>query len=158
MSKKAIDNEQSPTHCQNQANLPFVNKYSQTNLKLWERHIAAGNACFHAQQNLAALAHYQRSITCAQDLFSSNMTSRDAVDALIISHHNLADLFCREKCYEMAEMELREVHQALCSALEKEENLNDISDALIWGVSRCYFALTMHMEKHNLDKAGMPPA
>lgn len=122
----------------------------------WKIHICAGNRCFEAEQNMTASGHYHRAIALADALLSGHDDPRAAVAALLVSHHNLADLYLRANQLTLAEDELRSVHQKLSLALNGVQPNTAQSDALLWGVSRSYFALIAHCKNHPAQVTCVP--
>ena len=122
--------------------------HCEQEMELWKRHICAGNDCFHAHQDLAATSHYRQAIHLAEELFDLHDDPQAAVAAIIVSYHNLADLFLREEEFALAEKELRAVHKKMTDALENADANSHLSDALLWGLSRTHFALIVHLKNH----------
>ncbi|MCY1273026.1 hypothetical protein D3C84_343750 [compost metagenome] len=58
----------------------------------WKRTIEAGNRCFTGGEWIEARELYLQAIAQAQILFERWPRTEEAVSALVISHHNLADL------------------------------------------------------------------
>lgn len=58
----------------------------------WKRTISAGNRCFTGGEWIEAREIYLQAIAQAQILFERWPNADEAVAALVISHHNLADL------------------------------------------------------------------
>lgn len=115
-------------------------------LSQWQQQIQAGNDCFNEHQTLSALSHYNLAKVHAESMLAHFEDTKAAVAAVVISYHNLADLYLRENEYILAECELRHVHRKLSIALS-DATPNSIGvDALLWGVSKTYIALINHLK------------
>lgn len=117
-------------------------------LAIWQQHMRAGNECFEAHQDLAALSHYNQAIELANSLLIEYEDIRAAVAAVIVSYHNLADVYLREHEYALAETQLRTVHQKMSLALKQAKPNSAQTEALLWGVNKTYFALISHKKNH----------
>lgn len=117
-------------------------------LHLWKGLICAGNSCFDEGQTLSALAHYHQAIRQAEMLVDECENTREVVAALVVSYHNLADLYLRDGHVNLADHSLCIVHQKLSDALHQSAPHSLELPALLWGVSRTYFALTKHRNNY----------
>ena len=115
---------------------------------IWKSHICAGNKCFDDKKTVPAIVHYQKSIVAAEDLLEHSDNDRAAVAAVIVSSHNLADLYIQANEIALAENELRNVHFKLTALLDGADNNSDRFDAILWGASRTYFVLVRHLQNH----------
>ncbi|MBL4631285.1 MAG: hypothetical protein JKY14_09070 [Paraglaciecola sp.] len=115
-------------------------------MTVWKAQICAGNDCFDKNQLLSAIAHYQKAIKQAQTLIDSWEEPKAAVAALMVSYHNLADLYLRENSVLLAEYELHNAHQSISRYLTLAEPNSYRASALIWGVSQTYIALITHQK------------
>lgn len=126
-------------------------------MQLWQIQIIAGNECYESSQFLSALAHYRQAIQLAQELFDKAPTKRTAVTSLIVSYHNLADLFIKEGEPDLAESELIEVHQIVNSTLAAISTAPGDIEALIWGAGKTYSALTSFLRSRSSCLTCHPP-
>lgn len=122
---------------------------SEDAVSSWKRHTNAGNYSFENEHTLTALAHYRRAISQAECLFDEGANNREAVAILVVSYHNIADLYLRESEPLLAENELNNVHQRLTNEIAKAQADPTKMDALLWGLNRTYFALTKHRSKYS---------
>lgn len=83
----------------------------------WKRTIEAGNRCFNMGDWIEAREIYLRAIAQAQILFSRWPDAEEAVSALVISHHNLADLHLMLGQPEETAEHLCSVHERLLEAM-----------------------------------------
>lgn len=126
-------------------------------IQKWKRSICAGNECFDNDQTERAIEHYRKAINIAENLFYDHKDPDEAVAILIVSHHNLADVYLRKQCFSLAESELRCVHQKLSLALSDVPSDSPHSDALLRGVNRTYFALSNFTKEHPNIALPEPP-
>jgi hypothetical protein len=117
-------------------------------MTIWKAQICAGNDCFDKCQTLSALAHYHKAIEQAQALIDHWDEPKAAVAALVVSHHNLADLYLREDKALLAEYELHKVHKNISRCLSEVEPNSLRASAFIWGAGQTYVALVNHQKNH----------
>ncbi len=117
-------------------------------MERWQSHIMAGNDCLADRQLWAAIAHYQRAIAEAEQLLDEECDAKAAVTALVVSYHNLADLYSREAEPKLAEGQLRKVHEFVLSAMRHNGNNQAMAQALNWGVTKTYQALVEHYRQY----------
>lgn len=125
----------------------------------WKTEITAGNDCFNAQRNSEAIRHYENAKAVACALFPQRRDTDEAVAAVVVSFHNLADLYLRENLPEQAEMELQSAHRFVLNALRENELhastklcpqcYESRADALLKAASRTYLALMRHQSEHS---------
>lgn len=126
-------------------------------MTVWKAQICAGNDCFDKRQVLTALAYYHKAIEQAQMLMSHWDEPKAGVAALVVSHHNLADLYVREGQICLAECELIKVHENVSTCLHHAEPNSQRATALIWGINQTYVALMAHQKKYpNQTMADLP--
>ena len=126
-------------------------------LSQWKASICAGNDCFDNHQNISSMAHYQKAICHAKALLNNSQDTRAAVAAMVISYHNLADLYLREGEQLLAEKTLRNVHQILSYELNQQSASSSKVEGLLWGLSRTYEALIAHLQKQPQNVKSIPP-
>ena len=117
-------------------------------MEKWKQQILAGNAFFNAHQNDRARAHYQAAKARAETLFAVWLDPHEAVASVVISYHNLADLYLEEGNTDRAEAELRQVHELICNAISDPGCSPERRDALLEGGNRTYVALLNYIKKH----------
>ena len=126
--------------------------------EIWRAHIVAGNESFELMQDLSAIGHYQKAILCTNQLLEINNNFRNYVAALIVSFHNLADVFVRLQEYQLAEFELVDVHEILLNQWHQSTEYSHEYDILQWGLSKTYLALASHVKAHNSKTIVMAPS
>ncbi|MFT2090356.1 hypothetical protein [Paraglaciecola sp. 2405UD69-4] len=123
----------------------------------WKMQICAGNECFNKCQILSALAHYNNAVTQAEILLQDWFDPKAAVASVVISYHNLADLYLKENKPLLAEQMLTKVHQKIAMCLSDARPNSYRASALIWGVSQTYIALIHHHKNHPSQVITTPP-
>ncbi len=83
----------------------------------WKRTISAGNRCFSCGELIEARELYLQAIAQAQILFERWPIADEAVAALVISHHNLADVHLMLGQPEETAEHLCASHERLLSAI-----------------------------------------
>lgn len=116
-------------------------------LLLWKQHIIAGNDYFEKQQSLVAICHYRQAIDLAEKLLQDHHDAMVSVAAILVSHHNLADLYIREGEENIAEGLLFQVHNKLGSKLA-EHCHDELQEALMWGTRRSYSELLLFQQQY----------
>ncbi|WP_370280110.1 hypothetical protein [Pontibacterium sp.] len=125
----------------------------------WKSAITAGNDCFNAQRNGEAIRHYENAKAVACALYPQSRDAEEAIAAVVVSYHNLADLYLRENLPELAEIELQKSHTYVLNALRDHEEQSprrlcpkcyeSRADALLKAASRTYLALIRHRGTHS---------
>ncbi len=121
-------------------------------MKRWQQQVQAGNECFNAHQLFSAVAHYQSAKQLAWHLFRHWEDPAEAVAVVIISYHNLADLYLRRMQTDMAGSELERVHDSLLSEIARESD-SARYQALLSGIRRTYQALMEFSQTHRPEQA-----
>ncbi|WP_148715480.1 hypothetical protein [Chitinolyticbacter meiyuanensis] len=79
----------------------------------WRRAIVAGNRVHAAGDTDSARRAYLYALSLAQGLLSHGEDADEAVAALVVTHHNLADLYLASRRAELAADHLCAVHRQL---------------------------------------------
>ncbi|WP_261841125.1 hypothetical protein [Aliamphritea ceti] len=120
-------------------------------MQRWQKQVQAGNECFNAHQLFTAVAHYQAAKQLAWQLFTHWEDPAEAVAVVIISYHNLADLYLRRMQLDMAGNELERVHSSLLKEISEEAD-SARYQALLSGIRRTYQALLEFCQKHRPEQ------
>lgn len=83
----------------------------------WQSEIRAGNQCYKSRDIDRALMHYERAKQAACSLFSQWKDTKEAIATVVVSYHNLADLYLLMGLPDKAEYELHEVHHYVLNAM-----------------------------------------
>ncbi|MFA9439503.1 hypothetical protein ACDA63_07685 [Uliginosibacterium sp. sgz301328] len=86
-------------------------------MEQWKREIVLGNRDFEARDFIEALLHYRRALAVARRLFAHWPDADEAVAALIIAHHNMADLLRHMSHIDEAASHLCSAHRCLQQAI-----------------------------------------
>ena len=82
-------------------------------MEQWKRAIEAGNEAFTGSAPATALGHYRLALRLAQTLVGDWPDHNAALAALVVSHHNLADLHRLSNTHEDAITHVCDAHDAL---------------------------------------------
>ena len=74
----------------------------EKNYDEWGSAISLGNDHFENYHTLLALFYYLKAIELVDPLIKHQPTSRQSIGALLVSYHNLADLYVRENSLRQA--------------------------------------------------------
>ncbi len=107
-------------------------------MERWKSHTQAGNAAFERGDLETAERYYQQACERAEKLLDHWLEPGDAVAALVVSYHNLADLYFRQGHDQAALSSLQTVHQMLMRRLRRENVEPARRNALMQGISRTY--------------------
>ena len=117
-------------------------------MEKWKQHVLAGNAFFDAQQNQQATAEYQAAKERAEKLLAVWLDEHEAVAAVVISYHNLANLYVRQGETAKAEAELRHVLRLIQHTLSDPRCSPARREALMSGERRAHVELLNHIRTH----------
>ena len=84
-----------------------------TPMEQWKRAIEAGNDAFTGSDPATALGHYRLALRLAQTLVGDWPDHDAALAALVVSHHNLADLHRLSNAHDEAITQVCDAHDAL---------------------------------------------
>lgn len=107
----------------------------------WKQTIQRANALFAQGQWVDAREHYLQALALAQILFERWADADEAVSALVVSHHNLADLHLRLHQPEESAEYLCAVHQYLLTATGRTGLPQALRDAALRHSNRTYTEL-----------------
>jgi uncharacterized protein (DUF58 family) len=98
----------------------------------------------------AAQAAYEHALAIARRLIDALPPSRaeDCVAALVVSHHNLADLYLDEGDIDAAARHLAEAHEALMALLLDAERDASLRQAALRHSRETHLALISHVARH----------
>lgn len=90
-------------------------------IERWQRVTLRGNRAYERRDRAGALSHYRAALSLADGLYGLGSANPDqALAALVISHHNLADLFEADGTPDSAAAHLCLAYEALIHAIEDE--------------------------------------
>lgn len=127
-------------------------------MEKWKQHILAGNAFFDARQMQQAAAEYQAAKERAEELFAVWFDDDEATAAVVISYHNLADLYAQQGETAKAEVELRHVLQVIQHALSEPRCSQARRKALMSGERRAHVELVNFIRAQGAATGETPPS
>ncbi|WP_028631536.1 hypothetical protein [Pseudomonas parafulva] len=107
----------------------------------WKRTTQAANRLFEQGQLVDAREHYLQALALAQVLFERWHDVDEAVAALVVAHHNLADLHLRLNQPQESADYLCAAHQRLLQACQDLRLPQALRDAALRHSSRTYSEL-----------------
>ena len=107
----------------------------------WKRYVIAGNHSLIADDLRAAALQYELARQCAETLFNKWAESSEAVSALVVTYHNIADLHRKQGNAEAIKHYLQAVHTIVLRALASTPIEHNRHGALLNGSKRTYSAL-----------------
>lgn len=128
-----------------------MNKQLERQINQWQDTIRQGNRCF-------TLCHYDESIRLytqarqlAESLFSHWGDTEAAIATVVISYHNLADLYRHTRLPAQALEALHQAHSFTLHALQQARLMPDNTDnenILLQAANRTYFAIMQHQQRY----------
>ena len=119
---------------------------NSTRFDTWRMIICAANDAFENEQTFSALVQYRRAISIAIELVQNGENHRDAYAALLVSYHNMADLYIRDNALEPAKNTHKELFRFIQQKLLATEMQNN--EALFWA-ERTHYQAVMAFSKHH---------
>ena len=110
----------------------------------WREVIAAGNDNFELHHTLITLVYYSRAIELARALVKKWPVSRRTVEALLVSYHNLAELYERENSLRLAWQVLVTAKQQMMAVFCKRGE----SACTVWGCRSAHQRLSRFEQQH----------
>ncbi|MCV6590180.1 MAG: hypothetical protein OIF57_14325 [Marinobacterium sp.] len=121
-------------------------------MEQWKAHMRAGNVQFEAGQSAQALVHYRQGLERARQLFPVWFDRQQAVAALVVSHHNLADAHLSRQQIVAAEQQLRDCYDFLFNTAATAHQPDELDDALLQGLRRSYSQLMSHIQLYGSEQ------
>lgn len=120
-------------------------------MKQWKRAITTGNRHFAQNDFETALYHYRQALAEAQRLFDKWPDVDNAVAALVIAHHNLADLFLQQGRTDEAGCHLCRAHERLTGAIADVRLAPGLRQAALRHSSHTYARLLQFASQHGYE-------
>jgi len=120
-------------------------------MEQWRQSIILGNQSAGEHKLIVALMHYHQAKLRAESLFSDWFNPEEAVAAVVISYHSLADFYSRKGKPKMAERELRRAYYFMSEKLDVYAGSMRKSErkaALLYGQKQTYMALLSHLNHY----------
>lgn len=119
----------------------------------WERETAIGNQYFNKKHFEKAIKNYLYAKKLASQLFNSSNNPERAVSALVVSYHNLADLYKQKNELKMAYQELDEVDAYLVNCLENGITNAKKMNAVRRGIDKTRAELLSFIQRNKITLA-----
>lgn len=117
----------------------------------WKRHIVEGNKHFDSHQWGKAENLYQRAKSEAKCQLLSWPDTEEAVAALVVSYHNLADLYGTSDVSLRKHQELQAAHTYLLGVLQDDALNTQQMDAVLQGINKTYLALITYLQERKSE-------
>jgi len=117
----------------------------------WEIKIEKGNQFFADNDFGEAKEEYLCAKELAHQIFESMVSPDSAVPALVVSYHNVADLYKKERKFNQAYQELDEINSYLVSCLEKVGKNSKRSNAIRRGIDMTHAELLSFIQKNKIE-------
>ena len=110
----------------------------------WKKYITAGNRRFSNSDFKAAKLSYDVAKKHAENLFPKWKDPEEAASALVVTYHNLADLYQKQGNFSAAREALEKVHQIVLHALLATSLDSKRHKSLLTASTKTYSALVVH--------------
>lgn len=110
----------------------------------WEQSICRANRCFDQSHTLLALFYYQQAIQRSDVLLEANPASRQSIGAMLVSHHNLAELYQRNGAFRAAWQHFQATRLKTHDILQCSGEL----PGPLWGSRIAYTQLCLFEKQH----------
>lgn len=110
----------------------------------WKKHIIAGNRRFSRCDFDAAESSYDVAKEHAENLFPDWKDSEEAASALVVTYHNLADLYQKQGNSSLARNAFEKVHKIILHALINTPVGTRRYGSLLRASLKTYAALVAH--------------
>lgn len=120
------------------------NNLSINNMDEWKKYIIAGNRRFSSSEFNAAKSSYEVAREHAENLFPKWKDPEEAASALVVTYHNLADLYQKQGNFSGAREALEKVHKIVLHALVSTSIGSSRHSSLLRASIKTYSALVIH--------------
>ncbi|RBP50652.1 hypothetical protein [Arenicella xantha] len=110
----------------------------------WKHHITLGNRQFVNHDFDRAQSSYAAALQAAERLFPRWSEPNEAVSMIVVTHHNIADLYQKLGLVCSARHVLEKAHSMLLNALSNTPSNHARHQALLRGTIKTYAALNRH--------------
>ncbi|MBU2979912.1 hypothetical protein [Alteromonas sp. C1M14] len=121
---------------------------------VWEKVILDGNRDYMAGELDIARLKYLRAIELAQAMVALEPNLRPTVGALLVSYHNLADLYETAKNIDLAEYTLNKAR----SRIAKLAKANPCHEVVLWGIRLASEQIYLFNKRYGVQKDNGGPA
>ncbi len=121
---------------------------SDSSMVHWKVQTMSGNRHFDAGEHGKALSCYQQALWLARQQFTGWHDVDEAVAALVVAHHNLADLLVAMARPERAADLLCHIHDCLLATSQSPASPNPLRDAALRHTRSTHAELLAFLRKH----------
>ncbi len=114
----------------------------------WKQQTREGNRLFDCGEYHQALAHYQQALWLARQQLVQWHDADEAVAALVVAHHNLADLLVAMARPERAADLLCHIHDCLLATSQSPASPDPLRDAALRHTRSTHAELLAFLRKH----------
>jgi len=115
--------------------------HKDTMIERWKHYAIAGNQSLIGKKFRNAAQQYELARQCAETLFTKWHEPNEAVSALVVTYHNIADLHRKQGNKSSVLHYLEAVHKTILHALATTPIEHDRHKALLCASKRTYSAL-----------------
>ncbi|WP_265448686.1 hypothetical protein [Aeromonas salmonicida] len=119
----------------------------------WKQQTLSGNRYFDAGEYAKALSYYQQALWLARQQFSFWHDADEAVAALVVAHHNLADLLIAMTLPDRAADLLCHIHDCLLATSQSPACPSPLRAAALRHTRSTHTELTAFVRKHGTQDA-----
>ena len=129
--------------------------------EMWQLEVSLGNEFFSEERFLMALSHYHQAVGISEGLLTNyccqgahsqeadeQITPGAIVAMLLVSYHNLADLYLIKHEFRLAERAYQQANEQLIMALETIVEGSIMHLALLSGINRNRSILQLHQREY----------
>ncbi len=126
---------------------------SDSSMVHWKQQTLSGNRYFDAGEYAKALSYYQQALWLARQQFSFWHDADEAVAALVVAHHNLADLLIAMTLPDRAADLLCHIHDCLLATSQSPACPSPLRAAALRHTRSTHTELTAFVRKHGTQDA-----
>lgn len=126
---------------------------SDSSMVHWKQQTLSGNRYFDAGEYAKALSYYQQALWLARQQFSFWPDADEAVAALVVAHHNLADLLIAMTLPDRAADLLCHIHDCLLATSQSPACPSPLRAAALRHTRSTHTELIAFVRKHGTQDA-----
>ena len=126
---------------------------SDSSMVHWKQQTLSGNRYFDAGEYAKALSYYQQALWLARQQFSFWHDADEAVAALVVAHHNLADLLIAMTLPDRAADLLCHIHDCLLATSQSPACPSPLRAAALRHTRSTHTELIVFVRKHGTQDA-----
>lgn len=118
-----------------------LNQSNSNMVERWKQYVVAGNHCMIGKEFQSAAIQYELARQCAESLFKRWFEPSEAVSALVVTYHNIADLNRKQGNTKSVLYYLEKAHDIVLRELTSTPIGDKKHNALLCASKRTYKAL-----------------